>query len=204
MRGSMQGAVAAVFLVGLAGAGCARNQERAAADQNATASPSPTSGAYAAADNTMRDDAGKNQPSASDISSNPVKYEGQRVTLKSDVKTVMPNGMFQLKDGELLVLSPSAEPGENQEITVSGTVRTYSAPELKTKYTWFKSNGRVDAQFKDRAVIVADSIVTADGRELVAAGSALPASAGEPGQMAGHRMKQEGTKSREQRDADKD
>ncbi len=184
MKGSLQLAVAAVFLV--TGAACTRNnRNRAANDQNrdqtAMASPSPSAGT-STADN-MGTMGRENQPSAGDIASNPDKYVGQHVALTSDVKSVMPNGMFQLSDNDLVVLSPGAEPGENEKVTVEGTVQTYSAPELRSKYSWFKSNGRMDAQFKNKAVIVADSIKTADGRELLSSQSRLPAGAGEPGSM---------------------
>jgi hypothetical protein len=107
------------------------------------------------------------------------------VTLKSDVKQIMPNGFFVLDDHDTLVLSPSGQPGEKEKVTVSGTVQTYSAPEFKRKFAWFKSNAEIDAKYKDRAVIVADSIMSADGRELLTAGSALPAGSGEPGAMTG-------------------
>ena len=173
---------AAAFAVGAAGMACTRSDNRAANDQNAMASPSPTA---TVTDNTAaaRNDNDRNGPSAGDIASSPAKYEGQHVTLKSDVKQVMPNGLFMLDDHDTLVLSPrGAEPGEKENVTVSGTVETYSAPEFKRKYN-FKSNREADAKFKDRAVIVADSIMTADGRDLLTAGSALPAGSGEPGAM---------------------
>ncbi len=40
------------------------------------------------------------------------------MTLKSSVKKTMPNGFFTLEDNDLLVLSPSGQPMEDQEITV--------------------------------------------------------------------------------------
>jgi hypothetical protein len=166
----------AVLLVG-AGVACSRNDNNRAArnrdyDRTATATPSPGPTA----------DTGKvdETPSAGDITSHPDRYAGQQVTLKSSVKKTMPNGFFTLKDDDLLVLSPSGEPMENQEITVHGTVQTYSAPDFKKRYTWFRSNANVDRQYKDRPVVVADSILTADGREVVKEGANnLPASSGE-------------------------
>jgi hypothetical protein len=104
------------------------------------------------------------------------------VTLKSSVKKTMPNGFFTLKDNDLLVLSPSGQPMEDQEVTVHGTVQAYSAPEFKKRYAWFKSNSNMDHEYKDRAVVVADSILTADGREVVTdrnGANSLPASSGE-------------------------
>ncbi len=178
MKGSVNVAMA-VLLVG-AGLACSRNDNRAARNNNpdydrtATATPVPTASPTA--------DTGKvsDQPSAGDITAHPDRYAGQQVTLKSNVEKTMPNGFFTLKDKDLLVLSPSGEPMENQEVTIHGTVQTYSAPDFKKRYSWFHSNSNLDRQYKDRPVIVADSILTADGREVVTGGNnSLPASSGE-------------------------
>lgn len=174
---------AVIFTVGAAGMACTRNDKTADdrdRNQTAMASPSP-SGTVTDDTATARNDNDRvNSPDAGDIAGSPAKYDGQHVTLKADVKKVMPNGFFQLDDHDLLVLSPSGEPMENQKVTVSGTVQTYSAPEFKKRFSWFKSNANSDREYKNRAVVVADSIMTADGRELVN-NAALPASSGEPG-----------------------
>jgi hypothetical protein len=177
--------MAAVVLgIGMVGGACTRNDNNKTAsndrDVAATASPSPYGTVADNRDTTTATGNRVNEPDAGDIASNPAKYDGQHVTLKADVKTLMPNGFFQLDDHDMLVLSPSGQPGEKEKVTVSGTVQTYSAPEFKKKYGWFKSSPEVDAKYKNRAVIVADSIMTADGREVVASGgSALPAGSGE-------------------------
>lgn len=185
MKRTLQLMAAAVILVG-AGSACTRSNDNRAAndadrDLTATASPSPTTGAYGTTDTmTARNDV--NHPDAGEIAGNPARYDGQHVALKADVRTVLPNGLFVLDDHDLLVLSPSGQPGERERVTVSGTVETYSTPEFKQKFSWFKSGPEVDAKYKNRAVIVADSIMTADGRELVTnAGSTLPAGSGELG-----------------------
>ncbi len=178
MKGSVNVAMA-VLLVG-AGLACSRNDNRAAKNQDydrtANATPYPTASPTA--------DTGKvsDEPSAGDITAHPDRYAGQQVTLKSSVDKTMPNGFFTLKDKDLLVLSPSGEPMENQEVTVHGTVQTYSAPDFKKRYSWFRSNSNLDRQYKDRPVIVADSILTADGREVVTergGANNLPANSGE-------------------------
>ncbi len=178
-------AAVAMFAVGAAGVACSKNDNnRAANDQTAMASPSPSG---TVSDNTLArndNDNTKNSPSAGDIESHPTQYAGQHVTLKADVKELMPNGFFVLDDHDMLVLSPSAQPGEKEKVTVSGIVQTYSAPEFKKKYSWFKSNREIDTKYKDRPVIVADSIMTADRRELLNNAGALPASSGEPGTSA--------------------
>jgi len=169
----------AALLVG-AGLACSRTDNRAANnrdyDRTANASPAPTASPTA--------DSGKvdETPSAGDITNHPDRYSGQQVTLKSSVKKTLPNGFFTLKDSDLLVLSPSGEPMEDQDVTVHGTVQTYSAPEFKKRYSWFRSHSSLDHQYKDRPVIVADSILTADGREVVTergGANNLPASSGE-------------------------
>ena len=180
MKGTLQLAAAAVILVG-AGLPAPERQPRGERrrPRPGAASPSPTTGAYGTTD-TMAARNDVNNPDAGDIAGNPARYDGQHVALKADVKTILPNGFFVLDDHDLLVLSPSGQPGEKEKVTVSGTVETYSAPEFKQKYSWFKSGPEVDAKYKNRAVIVADSIMTADGREIVTnAGSALPAGSGE-------------------------
>jgi hypothetical protein len=176
MKGSVNVAMA-VLLVG-AGLACTRNDNnrRAANDYDRTATATPTPGPTA--------DTGKvdETPSAGDITAHPDRYAGQQVTLKSSVDKTLPNGFFTLKDKDLLVLSPSGEPMENQDVTVHGTVQTYSAPDFKKRYSWFRSNSNLDQQYKDRPVIVADSILTADGREVVterSGANSLPASSGE-------------------------
>jgi len=170
MKGSLQ--VAAAVLVVGAGIACTREDRatnEADRDRTAMATPGPAAETH-----------GTRTPDAGDIAGNPALYDGQQVTLKSEVKKLMPNGFFTLEDHDLLVLSPSGQPIEDQEVTVHGTVHTYSAPELKDRYAWFKSDENVDREYKDRAVIVADSIRTADGSELLTApDSALPAGSGE-------------------------
>lgn len=175
-------AAAAVFVVGAA---CTSNDSNRAAndrdrDQTAMASPSPNAGTYGTS--TVSNDR-KDQPDAGDIVGNPAKYDGQHVVLKVDVNKVMPNGFFEV-DKDLLVLSPSGQPREKENVTISGTVQSYSAPQLKSKYNWFKSDRTVDEKYKDRAVVVVDSIVTADGREIVNANT-LPASSGAAGDSSG-------------------
>jgi hypothetical protein len=179
--GYMPLTAAVIFAVGAAGMACTRSDNRAANDRDrdrtAMSSPSPSvtdNANVARNDNENR----VNNPDAGDIENNPAKYAGQHVALKADVKELMPNGFFVLDDHDMLVLSPSGQPGEKEKVTVSGTVQTYSAPEFKRKYAWFKSNPQIDTKYKDRAVIIADSIMTADGRELLNT-SALPASSGE-------------------------
>jgi hypothetical protein len=169
----------AVLRVG-AGLACSRNDNnrRAANDYNRTATATPSPTASPTADTGKVDET----PSAGDITAHPDRYAGQQVTLKSSVDKVMPNGFFTLKDKDLLVLSPSGEPMENQDVTVHGTVQTYSAPDFKKRYSWFHSTSNLDRQYKDRPVVVADSILTADGREVVTergGANNLPASSGE-------------------------
>lgn len=174
MKGILQVAAAAL-LIG-AGVACT-GDNRATDDRTAMASPGPAVDTYGSGTTTgtgMGDDI-----DAGDIAGNPARYAGQQVTLKSDVKKLMPNGFFILDDNDLLVLSPSGQPIEDQEVTIRGTVQTYSAPELKDRYSWFKSDENIDREYKDRAVIVAESIMTADGRELVTGSGSLPAGSGE-------------------------
>jgi hypothetical protein len=175
MMRSVNLALAAAAAIGAAAA-CTRTDNRAATESPGP-TPTPTAEAYGM---------GGDGPSAGEIASSPATYAGQRVTVKSDVERVMPNGFFILDDNDLLVLSPSGAPMEKQEVTVRGTVHTYSAPELKKKFAWFKSDSERDVEYENRAVIVADSITAADGREIVSE-SALPAGSGKPDTTASGR-----------------
>ncbi len=84
----------------------------------------------------------------------------------------------------LLVLSPSGVASDRHDLTVSGIVRTFtSAADLRADAPWLGASGSTADldQFRSKPVIVADSIRTADGRELISGSGALPASSGELG-----------------------
>lgn len=180
-------AMAAILAVGL-GAACTRDDRadaRREADRTADAvTPSPTP--YGTTAGTSAD---QNTITAGEVAANPTKYQGQRVAVRGDVSKFLGGNAFTLDedrltaDEDLLVLSQSGVPGEdhkNEKVIVSGRVAMYDKAEFERDYDWFRPTPEVEAKYKTRPVIIADSIRTADGRDLTT-GSALPAGSGETG-----------------------
>jgi hypothetical protein len=97
------------------------------------------------------------------------------------VENVVDNHTFTLDEdallagSDVLVLVPagmSTALTHDQKVIVTGTVRRYVAAELDRDYDWFEDGKIVKAEtevdFKSRPVLVATSIRTEDGRELLA------------------------------------
>lgn len=113
------------------------------------------------------------------------KFYGQTVTVSAEVENVLDDHSFTLDEDavfagpDVLVLLPtgSALPlRHDQKVTVTGRVRRYVATELHHDYDWFeeghilKRNTKVD--YTTRPVLVATSVITADGTDLVTGSSA--------------------------------
>ena len=114
--------------------------------------------------------------SADRIADNPDAYLDRRVVLTADVGRVEAEGLFVLDpdvaaSGALLVLNPRplSAPPAGARVTVSGTVRPYSSAELGRTDSLPPNADALLARYPGRPVVVADSIRTSDGRELVAA-----------------------------------
>lgn len=113
--------------------------------------------------------------SADRIAGSPGFYAGRRVVLTADVASVESDGLFVLEPdvaaGALLVLNPwpLSPPAAGARVTVSGTVRPYSSEELG-RFDPLPPNAEAFlVRYAGRPVVLADSIRTSDGRELVAA-----------------------------------
>ena len=85
-------------------------------------------------------------------------------------------GLFALEPGvaapgPVLVLNPrpSSPPAPGARVTVSGTVRPFSREDSARSTTCRRTRRRCLARYAGRPVVVADSIRTSDGRELVVA-----------------------------------
>ena len=118
--------------------------------------------------------------SAGKLAHDASKYYGQTVTVSAEVEDVLDSHSFTLDEDALfagpdvLVLLPagSATPlRHDQKVTVTGTVRRYVAAELHHDYDWFEEghilqrNAKID--YKTRPVLVATSVTTADGTDLL-------------------------------------
>jgi hypothetical protein len=188
-RGTGPLAWAAILAVGLSGAACTSRDDRAAANRDTetgalSASPSPSP--YGS---TVASDADRDAITAGELAANPEKYVGQRVTVRGDVADIMGTNSFTLDedrltaDKNLLVLSRNGVPSQqhkDEKVTVAGRVQMFNSTEIERDNDWFDATPEVETKYQNRPVLIADSIRTADGRELTM-GGALPAGPGDPG-----------------------
>jgi len=119
--------------------------------------------------------------SAGKLAKDGKKYYGQRVTVRAEVEDVLDSHSFTLDEDAILagpdvvVLVPAGMDtsalAHDQVVVVTGKVRPYVSAELDKDYDWFK-NGKImttnrEMEFKERPVLVAETITTADGRTLI-------------------------------------
>jgi hypothetical protein len=110
------------------------------------------------------------------------KYYGQTVTVKAEVEDVIDNRTFTLDEdsilagADVLVLVPAGVAStlaHDEVVTVTGTVRPYVMAELQKDYDWFEDGKIVKhvgdkVDLKTRPVVVATSVRTSAGREILA------------------------------------
>lgn len=116
------------------------------------------------------------------IAAAPDSFLGTQVALpNAEVRHAKSVGVFTLAENELsfnsdiavIVPTPALDAvEENELVSVEGTVRLYNVAEFERDYLWYR-----EADFKadenlllNRPVIVASSVLTAEGAELVAPG----------------------------------
>jgi hypothetical protein len=123
--------------------------------------------------------------SAGKLAKNAKDYYGKTVTVKAEVEDVIDSRSFTLDEDAILtgadvvVLVPAGYTGtlaRDQIVSVTGKVRPYVTTELERDFDWFK-NGKLvswktDVDFKTRPVLIAETLRTADGRDLLV-GSAM-------------------------------
>ena len=122
--------------------------------------------------------------SAGEIAQNPDRFYGKRVQVRAPVEEVHGRTVFTLDEDQLfagpdvLVLAPggTTAPREDRTATVTGTVRQFASADIYQDYDWFGYGwygynwgdyNDVWAEWETRPVIMADSIRTENGRELV-------------------------------------
>lgn len=121
-----------------------------------------------------------NAISAGKLARDAKDFYGRTVTVRAEVEDVIDEHSFTLDEDavfagpDVLVLLPagSAMPLRHDEkVTVTGRVRPYVVAELKHDYHWFDEghllNRETKVDYKTRPVLVATSVLTADGRDLV-------------------------------------
>jgi hypothetical protein len=119
--------------------------------------------------------------SAGKLANNAKDYYGKTVTVKAEVEDVIDSRSFTLDEdallagADVLVLVPAGYTGtlaHDQVVMVTGKVRPYVSTELEKDYHWFKDGAIVSrsnkVDFKTRPVLVATSLRTADGVDLLA------------------------------------
>ena len=118
--------------------------------------------------------------SAGDLAKKADTYYGQTVTVKGEVEDVLHAHAVTLDEDALfagpdvLVLIPEGRAmslKKDDDITVTGVVRRYVVADLDRDFDWFE-DGKIlktetEVDFKTRPVLVATSVQTADGRELL-------------------------------------
>jgi hypothetical protein len=119
--------------------------------------------------------------SAGKLAKDAKKFYGQKVTVTAEVEDVLDNHSFTLDEDailagpDVLVLVPRGMSTmglkHDEKVTVTGTVRPFVQAELEKDYDWFK-DGKIlkkdtKIDYKTRPVVIADSVKTASGSELI-------------------------------------
>jgi hypothetical protein len=115
---------------------------------------------------------------AGDIAANPANYYGKKVTVKAEVEDVLGTQVFLLDEDRLfawpdvMVITPALSNAVNEDsmVTVTGTVRQFVDADFRREYNWNwwdRLDPDIEVTFRNRPVIVADSVRTAEGAELV-------------------------------------
>lgn len=121
----------------------------------------------------------ENAVSAGDIAKTPENFYGKTVTVTADVDEVYDSGAFALDEDaafagpDVLVLTPKGKVmvHDDAKVTVRGRVRPLVVTEMQRDYDWFDpaQAGDLIARFKERPVIIAESVRDEKGNELATA-----------------------------------
>jgi hypothetical protein len=115
--------------------------------------------------------------SAGTLAANPTQYYGKKVSIRSEVEDLHGQNVFTLDEDnivaapDILVLNPrpASAVEEDTVVTVIGVVRPFVEGEFERDYAWFKPEPALEARFERRPAVIAESIRTATGTELVQA-----------------------------------
>lgn len=114
---------------------------------------------------------------AEELAKNPSKYYGRKVMIQpADVNRVISQHAFLLDEDALfagpdilvIVPSPSGAVAKDAEVRITGTVRPYVEAEIERDFNWFSADS-IEIELKDRPVVIAESVQSADGREFAGA-----------------------------------
>lgn len=117
---------------------------------------------------------------ASDITANPEKHYNKKVAVTAEVDEVLGLQTFTIDEEaaaaaggpDLLVISPALTSPipDGAKLTVTGTLKPFVEADIKRDYNWnwwADWKAEMTTQFKDRPVLLAESIKTEDGKELI-------------------------------------
>ena len=116
--------------------------------------------------------------SAGEVAANPEKYYGKKVTVRAEVDDVLGSQMFLLDEDrafawpDVLVITPAlgAKLEEDSMVTVTGTVRAFVDADFRRDYDWNwwdRLDPDIEVTFRNRPAIIAESVKTHQGTELV-------------------------------------
>jgi hypothetical protein len=108
-------------------------------------------------------------PEPGEIAQNPSRFYGQRVAIQAEIEDVRNPNTFTLDEDrvvggrDLLVLdrNPRQPAQEDQTVVVTGVVRPFVVAELEREYDFNWDAGfvrQIEAEFRDRPVLVADAV----------------------------------------------
>lgn len=105
-----------------------------------------------------------------DLEDDASQYLGKRVTITGEVQKVLGPRLFTVDeenwidfDGETLVLVPAPAivfVREDRPVTVTGTLRSFVKADVDHEWGWFNDEPRIEAEFTNRPVLVAESITS--------------------------------------------
>ncbi len=109
------------------------------------------------------------QVSAGELADKPAAYLGLRVKVRGEIEDVHSARTFTLDEDtvgaspDVLVLAPGGSfPKDGDEVEVTGTVRRFVRSEIERDYDWFDLDEKYDVTYRERPVIVAESVLPID------------------------------------------
>jgi hypothetical protein len=128
--------------------------------------------------------------SAGQIAKDPAQYYDKDVEVKAGVAETYGANAFALDEDaifagpDVLVIAPQLGSIDSKStVTVRGKVRQFVTAELEEDYTWFRSDSiqpDLLVRFKERPVIIAESVQLATGEELVTGRGEKPSAGDAP------------------------
>jgi hypothetical protein len=112
-----------------------------------------------------------------ELENNPNRYIGKQVSVDGEVDTIVGPRLFKLDEpgwadleGEMLVVLPAgtgAALKENDQVTVSGTVRQFVRADVERDWGWLNDTPEVELKLARKPVLVADRIIGTNDKETM-------------------------------------